>query len=371
MSDLIKDYSIGKLGFGFMRLPKKDGEFDKALIDAMVDKFLESGFTYFDTAYVYEGSEVAMRESLVKRHPRENYTIASKLNSFTVTSSDELIERFETTLERLGTDYVDFYLLHGMNGNSAKKYEALGSWEFLAEQKAKGRIRHIGFSYHGTASDLAEILTKHPETEFVQLQINYLDWESPKVDSRGVYETARRFNVPVVIMEPIKGGALASDDSAIAPMLKDANPDVSVASWALRFAASLDGVLVALSGMGSLEQMVDNVKTASSLTPMNDEELALLKKAVEVINAIPRIPCTGCEYCVKGCPSSIKIPNLMNTYSNYLVYNTTANVGHAYNMHTRGAGKASDCVGCKACEQICPQGIEITDILGKLAELFD
>ena len=371
MSKGLIDSNIKKLGFGYMRLPKTESGFDLEQINKMVDIFLENGYTYFDTAYVYEGAEEAMRETLVKRYPRESFTIASKLNMFTVETADQLQERFNTTCARLGTDYLDFYLLHGLNGKSNAKAEALGAWEFVGGLKAQGSVRHLGFSFHGPAKELRAILEAHPEAEFVQLQINYLDWDSEKVQSREVYETAREFNVPIIIMEPIKGGRLASDGSPIAPILKKYNPSVSVASWALRYAATLDGVLTTLSGMSTLEQLLDNVNTVNNLKPLSSEEIAVLAEAVEVLNNSPRIPCTGCEYCVKGCPKQIKIPSLMDVYSDYLVYSTGANVEHGYKFATRGGTLASTCIECKKCEDICPQGIAITDTLKKLAELFD
>ena len=371
MSNSLFEKNIKKLGFGYMRLPKADSGFDLEQINKMVDIFMENGYTYFDTAYVYGGSEEAMRETLVKRYPRESFTIASKLNMFTVETSDQLMERFNTTLSRLGTDYLDFYLLHGLNERNNAKAESLGAWEFVAGLKAKGAVRHLGFSFHGPENELRAILEKHPETEFVQLQINYLDWDSDKVQSRAVYETAREFNVPVIIMEPIKGGSLASDDSPIAPVLKKYNPDASVASWALRFAATLDGVLTTLSGMSALDQLVDNVNTVNNLKPLSGEELSVISEAVNILNNIPRIPCTTCEYCVKGCPKQINIPSMMRLYSDYLVHKTTANIDHVYEITTRGGTSASACIECKKCEEICPQNIEITDILKKLAELFD
>ena len=371
MSNNLLKANIKKLGFGFMRLPKANGDFDLEQINKMVDIFMENGYTYFDTAYVYEGSEEAMRETLVKRHPRDKFTIASKLNMFTVENSDQLVERFNTTCTRLGTDYLDFYLLHGLNEKTNAKAESLGAWEFVSGLKAKGSVRHLGFSFHGPANELRAILEKHPEAEFVQLQINYLDWESEKVQSRAVYEVAREFNVPIIIMEPIKGGSLASDLSPIAPVLKKYNPDVSVSSWALRYAASLEGVLTTLSGMSALDQLIDNVNTVNNLTPLSSEENAIILEAVDIINSIPRIPCTRCEYCVKGCPQNIKIPDLMNLYSNYLIYKTTANINHVYRIHTKDGSLASTCIQCKKCEDICPQGIEITDILKNLADLLD
>ena len=252
---------IGKLGFGYMRLPRVDGEFDYTQINKMADTFLESGGTYFDAAYVYEGAEIAFRESVVKRHPRESFTIATKLPLNLVKPDNSMEDIFNTSLERLGTDYVDFYLLHGINSGANKVAEELGAWDFVADLKAQGKIRHIGFSFHGHCEDLDEILTKHPETEFVMLQINYFDWDRKEMNARRLHEIGLKHNVPMVAMEPLFGGKLASESSPIADILKKANSDVSLASWAVRFTAQLDGIFVTLSGMSTYEQVLDNIKT--------------------------------------------------------------------------------------------------------------
>jgi len=340
-------------------------------IAKMADTFIENGGTYFDAAYVYEGAEAALRESVIKRHPREKVQIATKLNLHPVSSLRQMEEQFKTSLERLGANYLDFYLLHGINSQGNKKAEELGAWEFFSDLKAKGLIRHMGFSFHGVPEDLEEILGKHPEAEFVQLQINYLDWDNPKVQSRRLYEIACKFSVPVVVMEPIKGGMLTSETSPIAALLREASPDASMASWALRFTAQLEGVLVTLSGMSSYAQLSDNVKTFSDLKPLSAEDMAVLARAVEVINGVPRIACTTCRYCVADCPSKIAIPNLIDIYNSYLVHNTTTNLHHGYNLWTRGAGKAGDCIACKVCEEVCPQNLEIADTMAKVSALLD
>ena len=371
MPGTIQTEKIGKLGFGYMRLPRKGDGFDMDQINKMADKFIESGGTYFDAAYVYEGAEVALRETVIKRYPRDSVQIATKLNLHFVEKTEQLSEQFNTSLERLGTDYIDFYLLHGLNAMASKKAEELGAWKYLADLKEKGLIRHMGFSFHAPPEDLDEILSKHPEAEFVQIQLNYLDWDDPKVQSRGMYEVARKYNVPIIIMEPLKGGMLSADGSPITALLREADPNASLASWALRFAASLDGVFVTLSGMSAYDQLEDNVKTFADFKPLTDDDKVLLKKAVEIFNAVPRIPCTTCRYCVKDCPQKIMIPNLIDMYNSYLVYNTTTNLDHGYRMWTRNGGKAGDCVACRVCEGICPQKLEIVDTLSKVSALFD
>lgn len=362
----------GNLGFGFMRLPMKDGDFDYEQINRMVDTYLANGFAHFDTAYVYQGSEEAMRKTLVERHPREQYQIATKLNLMQAKSAEDMPKIFDTSLKRLGTDYVDFYLLHGIGlGGSIETAEAFGAWDFVQRLKSEGRVRHAGFSFHGTPESLEDILTKHPEAEFVQLQINYLDWDSEDVQSRKLYETARRHGKPVFVMEPVRGGMLASDQSAIAKLFKDADPKASLASWALRFAAELDGVYVVLSGMSSYAQLEDNIATMKNLKPLSQGDRALLQKAADTLRNIPRIPCTGCRYCVEGCPQKINIPMMMNCYSDYLVYSTTENVEHMYRMITSEGNTAATCIACGACEKTCPQSIKIIDTLANVAKLFD
>ena len=371
MATTIQTEQIGKLGFGYMRLPRKGGAFDMEQINKMADAFLESGGTYFDAAYVYEGAEVALRESLMKRYPRDKVQIATKLNLHPVSSQQHLREQFNISLERLGVDYVDFYLLHGISSKSSKKAEDVGAWDYLSELKSKGLIRHMGFSFHAPPEDLEDILNKHPEAEFVQLQINYNDWNNPDVQSRRMYEVARKYDKPIIVMEPLLAGLLASDTSPIASLLRGANPNASIASWALRFVAALDGVFVTLSGMSSLEQMKDNIATYANLNPLSIEEHAIIDKAVEIINAAPRIACTNCRYCVKDCPSNIQIPSLIEIYNDYLVHNTATNLDGSYRWQTSAAGKACDCIACRVCEEICPQSLEIVDTLAKISEMFD
>ena len=370
MSGAIQTEKIGKLGFGFMRLPRIGEEFDYAQINKMVDAFLESGGTYFDAAYVYDGAEVALRESLVKRYPRESYQIATKLPVGMVNAKRPKEHFPKTSLERLGTDYIDFYLLHGINSNANKQAEELGLWEYLKELKSKGTIRHIGFSFHGHPKDLDEILTKHPEVDFTMLQINYNDWDRPRVRSKRLYEIAREHNKPIVVMEPLLGGKLASDESPIVEWLRSKNPDASIASWALRYVAQLEGVFTTLSGMSTFEQAEDNIKTFSDLKPLSKDEMKAVKEAVKILRGVPHIECTSCNYC-KDCPSNINIPALINLYNDHLIHKTLTNLQGGYNWMTGGRGKAKDCTSCAACEEACPQDLEIIDIMKKVSELFD
>ena len=363
--------SIGKLGFGCMRLPRDKNGFDFKQINDMVDAYLNAGFTYFDTAYVYEGSEEAMRKALVSRHPRDKYQIATKMPMFMINEPADMQRTFDESLARLGTDYIDYYLLHALDAGQNKHAEEVGAWEFAKKLKEDGKVRHYGFSFHDKADKLDEILTRHPDAEFVQLQINYLDWENPEIQSRLICETARKHGKPIIIMEPVKGGLLASDDSPISKMLKNAAPGQSIASWAMRFAAGLDGVLTVLSGMSSLEQVLDNIKTVKNLSPLTDRDRAVINEAVGILNSIPRVPCTSCKYCLENCPQKINIPTLMDVYSTYLVHNSTANSEFPFMMATKDAGKPSDCIACRVCEAHCPQHIDIADIMSEMAKIYE
>ena len=369
MAENLLDLNIGKLGFGFMRLPSLADGFDMGQIDKMVDAFLESGFTYFDTAYVYRGSERALCQSLVERYPRDRFQIATKLNLGGVNPGDDLNVFFEKSLERLGVDYLDVYLIHGIGTRTGDKDDTLGAWDLLNSLKAAGKAKHIGFSFHGTPEKLDEILTKHPETDVVQIQLNYLDWENKDVQSKRLYETIRKHNKPVIIMEPVKGGMLAGEGSAIAKVFKAADPSASVASWAFRFAAALEGVLVTLSGMSAFSQMEDNLATFKDFRSLSEGEMKTVGEAVAALSAIPRIPCTECGYCLEGCPQKIKIPALMKVYSDYLVYQTADSIARQYRFTE--SPPAGSCEKCRKCEETCPQGVHIVETLEKVSALFD
>ena len=370
MTGLSLSVNAVKLGFGYLRLPKTEGKPDQALINKMVDKFLSSGGIYFDTAYVYDGAEAALRDTVVKRHPRGSFKIATKLQIDVAGPEMSMDDIFNTSLERLGTDYIDSYLIHGINAKSNQKAEKLGAWDHLLKLKAQGLIGHMGFSFHGPPEDLDEILQKHPEAEFVQLQINYFDWDNPKVQSRRLYETARAHNKPIIVMEPLLGGKLASTDSPAAELFFKADPGASPASWGLRFAAGLDGVIMVLSGMSSYEQMTDNIATFTNLSPLTEDERSIIDKAAGILRSVPRVGCTQCNYC-KDCPSNIHIPMLIDIYNDFLIHKTMTNLDRFYYLATAGSGKALDCTACRACERICPQNLEIVDTMTNISKMFD
>ncbi|MFV0527789.1 MAG: aldo/keto reductase [Lachnospiraceae bacterium] len=365
---------IPKLGFGLMRLPMLGEEVDLPQSKQMVDLFMSKGFTYFDTAYGYINgkSEEAVKPLLVDRYPRESFQLATKLPAWAgVTTTQEAQAMFWTSLQRTGAGYFDFYLLHNLGDNRTKSFDDFDIWNFVKEQKKEGRIKHIGFSFHDKADVLDQLLQEHPDVEFVQLQINYADWESPTVESRKCYEVAQAHNKPIIIMEPVKGGSLAALPPQIDALLKEYDPQASSASWALRYAASLDGLITVLSGMSTLEQMQDNLAFMEDFTPLTAPEQATIHKVQSALSALPTIPCTNCRYCVKGCPENIPIPQIFSVVNNYLVYQDLESTRNNYRWETSDAGKASSCIACGQCEEACPQHISIIDELEKAAALFE
>ena len=371
-----------KLGFGLMRLPlsdpKEQSRVDLEQVCAMADTFLDRGFTYFDTAYVYHKgeSERVAKEAIVKRHDRNSFTLATKMPIFNFKSGDgpeKLDAYFAEQLEKCGVDYFDYYLLHSLDAGSYETVQRLDAFGWGMKEKAAGRIKRLGFSFHDKAEVLDRILTDHPEAEFVQLQINYLDWEDERVQSRKCYETARRHGKEVVIMEPVKGGKLANLPEEAAALLRQAHPDWSPASWAIRFAASLEGVLVVLSGMSNQEQMEDNSAYMQDFQPLCGEDRALLERTAEILSAIPAIACTACRYCVDGCPVSIPIPEYFALYNEdqlNLREGRPVDRG-AYQKLAANGALASACVGCKQCEHACPQHLNVTGWLERVAKTYE
>jgi len=366
---------VKKLGFGLMRLPQLNPDsyetVDVETTIKMVDSFMENGFTYFDTAAPYHrgNSETAFREAVVKRYPRSSYTITDKLSLFMIQKKEEMQDFFDGQLERLGLDYIDYYWLHGLGEPTYRKAEEFQAFQFVQELKAQGRVKHIGLSFHDKAALLDEILTSHPEMEYVQIQLNYLDWEDGAVEARKCYETAVKHHKPVIVMEPIKGGSLASIPDEAKKLFTDIHPELSVASWAIRFAATPDNVMMVLSGMSNEEQMADNISYMKNFQPLNQSEQEAVAKAAEIIKNSIAIPCTACRYCIDECPKKIAIPDYFSIYNNLKRFGAQQNMVARtyYGNLTQNHGKASECLKCGKCEQRCPQHLTIRAYLDEVA----
>ena len=367
--------STPKLGFGLMRLPKLvSGKIDIEQTKKMVDLFMGAGLTYFDTAYVYDkgDSERAAKEALVDRYPRESYTLATKLCAWMGKQDEKAAkQQFYTSLERTGAGYFDYYLLHALQTGNYKIYDKYHIWDFVREQKAKGLIRHWGFSFHSTPDILDEVLTAHPDAEFVQLQLNYADWENPDVMARENYEVARHHGKSIVVMEPVKGGALANPPAGVQKVFREADKEVSFASWAIRYTASLDGIITVLSGMSDLAQMQDNLSYMKKFIPLDREEQAVIRKAQEIMTGLKSIPCTACHYCTEGCPKRIPIPEIFAARNQQLVWGQLEEGKRQYQTAVQNAGRAADCIACGQCEQACPQQIDVIKRLKDCSERFE
>jgi len=370
-----------KLGFGLMRMPRLDpsdaSNVDIEQVKQMVDMFMAKGFHYFDTAIMYNGfaSQRVAKTVLVDRYPRESFLLATKLHSGFFHTLEDRDTVFNQQLEQTGAGYFDYYLLHAIGASSYPKYEQLDCFNWLLDKKAKGLVKHAGFSFHDSPELLDEILTKHPEMEFVQLQINYLDWESEWIHSRGVYEVAVKHGKPIIVMEPVKGGTLANLPDEAANLLKACDPSMSIPSWAIRFAASLDNVMLVLSGMSSVEQMADNLSYMDEFKPLSEDEIAVTHKVAEIINTQIAVPCTGCAYCTDGCPKQIAIPQYFSLYNEDMRENLAEKGWTAsytsYESLTMKFGRAADCIACGRCEAVCPQHLPIIETLKAISAHYD
>ncbi len=368
-----------RFGFGLMRLPlldpSDDSSIDLELTKQMVDTFLDHGFTYFDTAWMYCGfhSENAVKEVLTSRHPRESYTLTTKLHAAFIKTPEDRDRIFNQQLEKTGVDYFDYYLLHDVGVDHYELYKKYDCFTWIREKKEQGLIRHMGFSFHDTADVLDRVLTEHPEMEFVQLQINYLDWDSEGIQSRLCYEVARKHGKPVIVMEPVKGGTLAKVPDSVEKLFKKYHPEMSVPSWALRFVASLDQVDMILSGMSDMEQLQDNISFMEDPKPLDDAEKQVIRDALQILNGQITVPCTGCSYCTEGCPKKIAIPKyfaLYNADMQEIKDKGWTPQGEYYDRLTQTFGKAGDCVACGQCENACPQHLPIIQYLKDVASYF-
>lgn len=363
-----------KLGFGCMRLPRvggADGKVDQNLFNRMVDRFLEEGFNYFDTAHGYLGgqSELLVREGLVKRYPRDAYILTDKLTDEFFHSEADIRPLFQKQLENTGVEYFDYYLMHALTAKYYQKYTACNAFQVAAQLKKEGKIRHLGISFHDSPAVLEQILAEHPEIEVVQIQFNYLDYDNPTVESYGVYQVCRKFNKPVIVMEPVKGGRLAGLPDQAAKVLEDLH-NGSAASYAIRYAASFEGVFMVLSGMSNLEQMEENMGFMKEFQPLNEAEFDAVGQVREILKHLNMIPCTACQYCVDGCPKHIAIPDLFACINDHRMYKGW-NGNAQYGFRTAGRGRASECIGCGQCERVCPQHLPIIQLMKDVADTFE
>ncbi len=364
-----------KLGFGLMRLPTLGdwSQVDMEKSRQMIDEFMGQGFNYFDTAYVYHGgnSEKVFGELVADRYPRESFVVTSKMPVFKMETADEYPRIFEEQLCRCKIDYFDYYFLHSVGKVTYEKIKRDKGFEFLAEKKAEGKIRHIGFSFHDDAETLDRILTEHPETELVQIQLNYIDWDNESIQSRECYEVCRKHGVDIAVMEPLKGGALANLPDDACAVLKEQDKNASIASWGIRFAASLEGVIIVLSGMSNMEQLCDNMSHMKNFEPLSEEQIACVHKAAEITMSTIAIACTACRYCVDDCPQNIAIPEYFALYNNQHQFGLLPGLMTTFNNAKAAHGKPSECIACGACESHCPQHLPIIEHMKKVAETFE
>jgi len=364
-----------KLGFGLMRLPTK-GEWADIDLDKsrqMIDEYMQQGFCYFDTAYVYHGgnSEKAFGELVASRYPRNSFMVTSKMPIFKINEASEYPVIFNEQLERCQVEYFDYYFLHSIGKTVYEKIEKHHGFEFIAQKKAEGKIRHIGFSFHDDAETLDKILTEHPETELVQLQINYIDWDDESIQSRKCYEVCLKHGVDVAVMEPLKGGALANLPKDAEAVLLKQNPEMSIASWGIRYAASLKNVIIVLSGMSNMQQLEDNMSYMREFEPLSDEELNAVNRAAEITKSTIAVPCTACKYCVEDCPQNIAIPEYFAIYNNQHKFGLLPGLQTTFRNIAGAHGKPSDCVACGQCKSHCPQHLKIIENLRLVAKTFE
>lgn len=350
-------------GFGCMRLPVNGDEIDTAAFCAMIDRFISAGFNYFDTARPYHWlrSEKALKTCLADRYDRSQFLLADKLSPTFFEKEEEIRPLIEDQLEACGVEYFDFYLMHAMSAERHQKYTEMHAYDIAQQMKAEGKLRHVGMSFHDSAEVLDKILTDRPELEFVQLQFNYLDYNDPKVQSRLCYEVCRKHGKPVFVMEPVKGGTLVNLPEAALELLPDGSP----ASYAIRYAAGFEDIVMVLSGMSNMEQMEDNISYMADFKPLSAEEHEAIEKVRTLYQAQNKIPCTACRYCVDGCPAGIPIPEI------FALRNAKLG-GEEVDAAAYSAFPATvaNCVDCGQCESACPQSLQIRDLLREVDKAF-
>lgn len=358
------------LGFGCMRFPMLENEVDTEQLNQMVDTFIKAGFNYFDTAHGYLSgkSETALKTSLTSRYKREEYLLANKLSAPYFNSQEEILPVFQSQLEACGVDYFDFYLMHAQDKALYEKYKKCKAYETALELKEQGKIKHFGISFHDKANVLEQILNDYPQIEFVQIQFNYVDYTDASVDSKNVYEVCRKYNKPIIVMEPVKGGTLVNLPDTAKAVLDEF--EGSYASFAIRYAAGFEGVFMVLSGMGNTAMVEDNISYMKDFKPLNQKETQAVEKVRDIIKNQNAIACTACRYCIDGCPKRIAIPDLFACYNDKMNFKTW-NGAYYYSIHTHNASKASDCIKCGKCEAICPQHLKITELLQTVAKEFE
>lgn len=358
-------------GFGMMRLPMNGQEINIIETNKMVDYFLENGFNYFDTAhgYIQTKSEKAIKTCLTSRYPRNKYLLADKLTDMYFKGNEDIIPFFNSQLEACGVEYFDFYLMHAQGSINYPHFKEAKAYETAFELKRQGKIKHVGISFHDNANYLEKIIIENPDIEFVQIQFNYLDYEDLSVESKKCYEVCKKYNKPVIVMEPVKGGSLVNLPDKAKHILDDLN-NGSYASYAIRFAAGFENIMMVLSGMSTFEQMEDNISFMKDFKPLNDKEKEAINKVVDVFNSMNLIPCTACRYCVDGCPKNIEIPNLFSIMNTKNIHHNW-NADYYYNLNTASGGKASECIKCGKCEKVCPQHLPIRDLLVNIKDEFE
>ena len=360
-------------GFGCMRLPMKNGKVDIEQTKQMVDMFMENGVNYFDTAHIYIGgmSETAIRETISQRYPRESFVLTNKLSTHCFNSQEEIRPLFQEQLKACGVEYFDFYLMHAQDGAIYEKFRRCKAYETALELKAEGKIKHFGISFHDKADVLERILTDYPQIEVVQIQFNYVDYDDASVEGGKIYEVCEKFGKPAIVMEPVKGGSLVNLPEEAQKVFDNLNSGMSNASYAIRFTGSFPNICMILSGMSDMEQMKDNISFMKDFKPLNDIEMKAVQEVCQIFRSMSMIPCTSCRYCTDGCPMNILIPDLFSCYNLKTTFNNWNQDYYYSNVLTRENGKASECIKCGQCEEICPQHLKITELLEDVAKEFE